>query len=228
MYPPTDISRAVSPLYISSEQTSHGPWAGQQAEQYRCLRRAAGDVVVCLRQALSTKGTFVLYEDIDAPNIDQEVSYYHPQTYESQTKVQDYVRGEEPLYIPSLPSQQAPTTQQQPSQYQSAPTTQHHPSPYQSAPQTQHHPSPPSKDKFPYHMRLQSQIIARVTFNQLRRSSCLWATLLPLSPNMTSPQSQPLSRGGLALRMSTGNQHGKLIQSKRGLDIHNRQSASAG
>lgn len=52
---------------------------------------------------------------MDVPNIDQEVSYYHPQSYESQTKVQDYVRGEEPLYIPSQHSQPAPISHQHPS-----------------------------------------------------------------------------------------------------------------
>ncbi|KAK5046214.1 hypothetical protein LTR84_008357 [Exophiala bonariae] len=45
----------------------------------------------------------------------KEVSYYNPQTYESRTKVQDFVRGEEPLYVSSLPSQPAPPDQRVPS-----------------------------------------------------------------------------------------------------------------
>lgn len=43
------------------------------------------------------------------------MSYYNPQTYESRKKVQDFVRGEEPLYVSSQPSQSAPQHQDAPS-----------------------------------------------------------------------------------------------------------------
>lgn len=47
-------------------------------------------------------------------NTMQQVSYYDTRTYESTKKVQDYVRGEEPLYIASHPSQHS-QPQRQPS-----------------------------------------------------------------------------------------------------------------
>jgi len=56
---------------------------------------------------------------VGAPNVNQEVAYYPPRPYQAQppqrTKVQEYVRGEEPLYIASHPSQSAPAAQRPPS-----------------------------------------------------------------------------------------------------------------
>lgn len=47
----------------------------------------------------------------------QTTTHYDPRTYQSAKKVQDYVRGEEPVYVPSYSNQQSAAAQASPPQH---------------------------------------------------------------------------------------------------------------